>query len=66
MLREKLKWQTHKSESINMRHGGGTTRSSDETSVMEVERRGVSINIFEIVQPEMEGYFGRKKIIQYF
>jgi len=30
MLREKLKWRTHESESTDARHRGGTTRSSDE------------------------------------
>jgi hypothetical protein len=40
MLREKLKWRTHKSESTGAEHGGGATCNSDEVSVMEVERRG--------------------------
>jgi RNA-directed DNA polymerase len=40
MLREKLKWKTHKSESTDVGHGGGATRISDEVSVMEMERRG--------------------------
>ncbi len=40
MLREKLKWKTHKGESTDARHRGGLTRSSDEISVMEMERRG--------------------------
>jgi hypothetical protein len=51
MLREKLKWETHKSESINVQHGDGTTRSSEEASVMEVERRGRVVHTFETVQP---------------
>jgi hypothetical protein len=39
MLRENSKWWTHKDESIDALCRGGTIRSSDETSVMEVERR---------------------------
>ena len=30
----------HENESTNMKNRGGMTRSSDESSVMEVERRG--------------------------
>ena len=40
MLRENLKWRTHKRESTDAEHGGGLTRSSDEVSVMEMEQRG--------------------------
>jgi len=40
MLREKLEWKTHKSESINVQRGGGVTRSSEEVPVMGMERRG--------------------------
>jgi len=40
MIREKFKWRSHKSESTDAEHGGGLTRSSDEVSVMEMERRG--------------------------
>ena len=40
MLRGNLKWRTHKRESTDAEHGGGLTRSSDEVSVMEMERRG--------------------------
>ena len=40
MLREKLKWRTHKGESTDAGHRGGPTRSSVEVSVMEMERRG--------------------------
>ncbi len=65
MLREKLKWKSHESESIDVQHGGGTTRSSDEVSVMEMERRGRVVHCFETVQPEMGGYNGKSKVIQY-
>ncbi len=40
MIREKLKWRTHESESTDAGHRDGLTRSSVEASVMEVERRG--------------------------
>jgi hypothetical protein len=40
MLREKSKWRTHKEESTDAEHRGEVPRSSDEASVMEVERRG--------------------------
>ena len=40
MLREKFKWRSHENESTDAEHRGGATRSSDEGSVMESERRG--------------------------
>jgi group II intron reverse transcriptase/maturase len=40
MLREKYKWRSHKYESTEAEHRGGVTRSSDENSVMGLERRG--------------------------
>jgi RNA-directed DNA polymerase len=40
MVRENLKWRTHKRESTDVEHRDGLTRSSDEVSVMEMERRG--------------------------
>ena len=40
MIREKLKWRTHESESTDAEHRDGLTRNSVEASVMEVERRG--------------------------
>ncbi|WP_277623674.1 hypothetical protein [Candidatus Contubernalis alkaliaceticus] len=43
MIREKSKWRTHKDESTNAEYRGGTASSSEETSVMEVERRGCVI-----------------------
>ena len=39
MLREKFKWRTHKNESTDAQHGGGSIRSSVEAAVMAVERR---------------------------
>jgi hypothetical protein len=46
MLREKSKWGTHKGESTDARHRGGVTRSSDEVSVMEMERRGYIVQLY--------------------
>jgi len=43
ILREKFK-----RESIDAKHCDGTTRSSDEVSVMEMERRGV-LNTFNLL-----------------
>jgi len=40
MPREKFKWKTHKNESTEAEHRGGPPRSSEEISVMEMERRG--------------------------
>jgi hypothetical protein len=40
MLREKSKWKHHKDLSTDAEHRGGATRSSDEGSVMGLERRG--------------------------
>jgi hypothetical protein len=39
MLREKSKWLNRKDESTNARNWGGVIRSSDEATVMVVERR---------------------------
>ena len=39
MPKENLKWMTHKRESTEARTRDGITRSSDEVSVMEMERR---------------------------
>lgn len=39
MLRDKLKWKNHKSDSAEVRGRGGLIFSSDEAAVMVVERR---------------------------
>jgi hypothetical protein len=39
MQKEKSKWRTHEDESTEAGHRDGPERSSDEASVMEVERR---------------------------
>ena len=45
MGREKLKWRSHEGESTDAGHRGGITRSSDEVSVMGMERRGYIIQV---------------------
>jgi len=55
MLREKLKWKTHKSESTDAGHGDGATRISNEVSVMEVERRGCIDQLYNVVNHIMGG-----------
>jgi hypothetical protein len=55
MLREKLKWRTHKSESTNAEHGGGATCISDEISVMEMERRGCIDRLYDVGNHIMGG-----------
>ena len=46
MLREKSKWRTHEDESTDAEHRGGAARSSDEVSVMEMERRGCIVRLY--------------------
>lgn len=41
MLRERRKQKTCKADNIDVLHRGGQTRSSEETAVMAVERRGL-------------------------
>jgi len=66
MLREKLKWKTHKSESINVQHGVGTTHSSDEVSVMEMERRGRVVHVLKLYNlKKWEDTMEKSKVIQY-
>ena len=55
MLREKLKWRPHKSESTDAGHRGGATRSSVEVSVMEMERRGCIDLLCEVANHFMGG-----------
>ena len=49
MVREKRKWWTHEGESTDAGHGGGTTRSSDEVCVMQMERRGCTVCFSDVV-----------------
>jgi hypothetical protein len=46
MSREPSKWKPHKDVSINARSRDGPERSSDETSVMGVERRSPDHPVF--------------------
>ena len=39
MLRENIKWKNHKIESTNVVNRGRLNHSSEEVSVMEMERR---------------------------
>jgi hypothetical protein len=45
MIREKYKWRSRKYESTEAEHRDGATRSSDEDSVMELERRGSIVQL---------------------
>jgi len=45
MIREKLKWKPHKSQSTDAENRDGITSSSDEASVTEGERRGYIIQL---------------------
>jgi len=54
MPREKSKWRTHEDESTDAEHRGGTVRSSDEASVMGVERRGCVIWFWKMVNQKWE------------
>jgi RNA-directed DNA polymerase len=56
MPREKHKWKPHKCQSTDAEHRGGATRSSDEDSVMGLERRG------SIVQLELKKTTGNGRI----
>jgi hypothetical protein len=49
MLREKLKWRSHKSLSTDVGHRGGPARSSVEGAVMALERRGWVIPQYTLV-----------------
>jgi hypothetical protein len=41
--RSQFKWRPHENESTDAQHKDGATCSSDEVSVMEMERRGCTI-----------------------
>jgi len=45
MSREKFKWGTHKNESTDAEHSGGSPRRSDEIPVMGMEQRGRVIQL---------------------
>ena len=58
MVREKPKWRPHKGESTDAGHRDGATRSSDEVSVMEMERRGCVDRLYNMVNHFMGGAVG--------
>jgi len=49
MLRKKLKWKPHKSESTDAGHRGGAIRSSNELSVMERKPRDRIVQSYWLV-----------------
>ena len=55
MLREKSKWKPHEGESTNAEHGGGAACSSEEASVMGVERRGCIDWLYDLINHCMGG-----------
>ena len=63
MQREKLKRRTRKSRSTEAGHRDGPECSSDEASVMGVERRSPGHPAFKIGQPEMGGVSGKSEAI---
>jgi hypothetical protein len=64
MARENLKRRPRKRESIEARHRGGTARSSEEASVMEVERRGCVTRLSPLVNQKWEERSGESKIVR--
>ena len=50
MSRKKSKWQTHKDESTDTAHRGGTARMSVEVPVMGMEQRGCVIQVLTVDQ----------------
>ena len=52
MQRERRKRRSREADSTDVHHRGGATRSSDEASVMEVERRGCVIRLTTTVNYE--------------
>jgi len=54
MIREKFKWRTHKNESTKAEHGGGAASSREESSVMELDRRGCVVWLYFQVNQEWE------------
>jgi len=55
MLREKLKWRSHKGERTDVGHRDGATHSSVEVFVMEMERRGCVDRFYDVVNHFMGG-----------
>ena len=64
MIREKLKWRTHESESTDAGHRDGLTHSSVELSVMEMERRGWIIWPYCLVNQKWEEPDGKATLLE--
>jgi len=62
MSREKLKWRPHKSESTDAGHRGGTTRSSNELSVMERKPRGCIVQSYWMANQVIIIYWEKPEI----
>jgi hypothetical protein len=54
MLREKFKWRPHENESTDAEHRGGVARSSDESPVMGLKRRGYIVRLYFLVNQKWE------------
>jgi hypothetical protein len=67
MLREKSKWKPHKDQSTKAKHRGGATRSSDEGTVMGLERRGCIVQLLTKEHPEKgKDSDGKRKVVYNF
>lgn len=58
-----IELRTHEDESTEAGHRDGPERSSEETSVMEVERKSPGYPALDLDQPEMGGVFGKSKAV---
>jgi hypothetical protein len=63
MIREKHKWRHHKCESTEARHRDGVIRSSDEGSVMGLERRGYIVQLNRMYNQQWEDSFETSKVV---
>jgi hypothetical protein len=66
MLREKLKWNPHKSLSTNAEHRDGLERMSYEVPVMGMEQRTPDYSVMRVSQSAMKGTHEQSKAICYF
>lgn len=64
MLRENSKRRTRKDESIDAKGRGGTIRSSDEASVMEVKRRDCIIQFLNSGQPRGRNQWTKQSLMK--
>ncbi len=63
MISEKSKRENDKDESSDVQSRCGRIRSSKDTAVMAVERRDSVIYTSRIEQPEMGGFYERRKVV---